>query len=93
MQKLGTPEKWIKLEIRRRERRIPAGGSDERPGETLTADLERRLQLQQDRLAEEDLPGLAAQAFDLHLGQLDVLARSGASHWFAGGRRREERQR
>lgn len=43
----------------------------------LTADLQRGLQLQEDGLAQEDLPGLEAEASDLPLRQLDVLPRPG----------------
>ena len=42
----------------------------------VAADLERRLQLQEDRLRQEDLPRLEAKAADLVLGQLDVLSRT-----------------
>ena len=45
----------------------------------VSADLERRLQLQQDWLREEDFPGLEAQTADLVLSQLDVLAGTGAA--------------
>lgn len=47
----------------------------------LTADLEWRLQLQQDWLTEEDFPGLEAQPTDLVLCQLHILAWSRALHW------------
>lgn len=42
---------------------------------SLTTNLEGGLQLQQDGLAEEDLPGLQAQSTDLILLQLHILAR------------------
>lgn len=48
---------------------------------TLTADLQRGLQLQEDGLAQEDLPGLQAQASDLALRQLDVLPRPGTFNY------------
>ena len=46
----------------------------------VPADLERRLELQQDGLGEEDLPRLEAQTADLVLSQLNVLAGSGATN-------------
>lgn len=41
----------------------------------LTADLQRRFQLQEDGLAEEDLAGFQTQSTDLVLLQLNVFAR------------------
>ena len=46
----------------------------------VSADLQRSLQLQQDGLAEEDLPALEAQPPDVVLRQLDALARPGPPH-------------
>ena len=47
----------------------------------VAAYLERRLELEEDGLREEDLARLEAQPADLVLGQLHVLARSRSSHW------------
>lgn len=58
----------------------------------LTADLERRLQLQQDGLAEEDFAGFEAEATDLVLCQLDVLAWSGALDCKQEGERKSDRK-
>ena len=44
----------------------------------VSADLERRLQLEEDGLREEDLARLEAQPADLVLGQLNILARPGS---------------
>lgn len=49
--------------------------------QVLTTDLQRGLQLQQDGLAEEDLPGFDAEAPDLGLRHLDHLPRAASSHW------------
>lgn len=54
---------------------------------TLTTDLQGGLQLQQDGLAEEDLPGFDAKPPDLRLCHLDNLPRATSPHW-----RREKRQ-
>lgn len=47
----------------------------------LTANLQRRLQLEQNRLRQEDLTRLQAQSTDFGLGQLDALAGSIAANW------------
>lgn len=47
----------------------------------LTTDLERSLKFKEDWLAEEDFPGLEAEAADLVLCQLHILAWPGALHW------------
>ena len=49
----------------------------------VAADLERRLQLQEDGLGQEDLPRLEAEAADLVLRQLHVLAGAGPADWEA----------
>ncbi len=49
----------------------------------VAADLERRLQLQEDGLGQEDLPRLEAEAADLVLRQLHVLAGAGTADWKA----------
>lgn len=54
--------------------------AEENTGE-LTANLKRRLQFQQNRLAEEDLPGFEAEAADFVLCQLNIFPGSGAFHW------------
>lgn len=41
----------------------------------LTTDLERRLKLQKNRLAQENLPGFEAKTTDLVLCQLHILSR------------------
>ena len=46
----------------------------------VSADLERRLQLEEDGLREEDLARLEAQPADLVLGQLHILAGPRSSH-------------
>lgn len=48
---------------------------------TLTTDLQGRLQLQQDGLAEEDLPGFNAEAPNLRLGHLHDLPRATSPYW------------
>lgn len=45
----------------------------------LTTDFERGLQLQENGLAEENLPGLQTQSTDLILLQLHILAGFGSS--------------
>lgn len=51
---------------------------------TLTTDLQRSLELQQDGLTEEDLPGFDTEAPHLRLGHLDDLPRATPSDWQRG---------
>jgi hypothetical protein len=44
----------------------------------VSTDLDRRLELEEDGLRNEDLTGLGAQVTDLRLKQLDLLAGSAA---------------
>lgn len=45
----------------------------------VAANLKRRLQLQQDWLLQEDLPGFETESADFRLGHLDRFARSTSS--------------
>lgn len=47
----------------------------------LTTDLQGGLQLQQDGLAQEDLPGFDAEAAHLRLGHLHYLPRATSPYW------------
>jgi hypothetical protein len=46
----------------------------------ITTDLDRSLKLEEDRLRDEDLTGLGAKVADLGFKELNLLARSAASH-------------
>lgn len=48
---------------------------------SLTTNLQGGLKFEQDRLAEEDLPGFEAKSTDFILCQLNILTRSGAFHF------------
>lgn len=56
----------------------------------LTTDFERSLQLQEDWLTEEDLPGFDAEAANLRLRHLDNLSWTTSSHWGRKERRGEQ---
>ena len=46
----------------------------------VAADLDGRLELDQDRLREEDLAGVEAERADLALEEVDLLAGAGATY-------------
>lgn len=49
----------------------------------LTANLDGRLELEKDRLADEDLASLRAEVLDLVLLELDGLAGAVSADWIA----------